>query len=67
MVKAAHQPYVPNARNHVLKCKVEFIEGLGDTVTLLLLARVRRGGWARAAARTASPSSCWARRARTAA
>ena len=37
MVKAAHQPYVPNARNHVLKCKVEFIEGLGDTVTLLLL------------------------------
>ena len=37
MVKAAHQPYVPNARTNVLKCKVEFIEGLGDTVTLLLL------------------------------
>jgi len=43
MVKAAHQPYVPNGRINVLKCKVEFIPGLGDTVTLLLLgARVPR-------------------------
>ena len=37
MIKAADRPYVPNARSNVLKCKVEFIEGLGDTVTLLLL------------------------------
>ena len=37
MVKAAGKPYVPNARSHVLKVKVEYIAGLGDTVTLLLL------------------------------
>ena len=34
MVKAAHRPYVPNARTNVLKLKAEFIPGLGDTVTL---------------------------------
>jgi len=37
MVKAADKPYAPNARNNVLKVKAEFIEGLGDTLTLLLL------------------------------
>ena len=43
MVKAAHRPYVPNARTNSLKVKVEFIPGLGDTVTLRLYgARVPR-------------------------
>lgn len=37
MVKAADKPYAPNARNNVLKVKAEFIDGLGDTLTLLLL------------------------------
>ena len=49
-LKAAHQPYAPNARSHSLKLKVEFIPGLGDSVTLLLLgARTPRrlGGGAR--------------------
>ena len=36
MVKAAHRPYVPNARTNTLKLKAEFIPGLGDTVTLRL-------------------------------
>ena len=36
MVKAAHRPYTPNARTNSLKVKVEFIPGLGDTVTLML-------------------------------
>lgn len=37
MVKAACRPYVPNARTNVLKLKCEFISGLGDTVTLLVV------------------------------
>ena len=37
MVKAAAACYGPNVRSNVLKCKVEFIEGLGDTVTLRLV------------------------------
>lgn len=36
MVKAAHRPYVPNARTNALKLKAEFIPGLGDTLTLRL-------------------------------
>ena len=35
MVKAASRPYVPNARGNSLKVKVEFIPGLGDTVTTM--------------------------------
>lgn len=38
--------YAPNARSNVLKLKAEFIPGLGDTVTLLLLGArtLRRQG-----------------------
>ena len=49
MLKAAHRPYVPNARAHTLKLKAEFIPGLGDTVTLFVVGgrmprAVGRGG-----------------------
>lgn len=37
MVKAASRPYVPNARTNVLKLKAEFIPGLGDSVTVLVV------------------------------
>ena len=37
MVKAAGRSYVPNARTNVLKLKTEFVPGLGDTVTLVLV------------------------------
>lgn len=51
MLKAAMRAYVPNARTNVLKLKAEFIPGLGDTVTLLVVGaryarRVGRGAGA---------------------
>lgn len=37
MIKAAARAYVPNARTNVVKLKTEFIPGLGDTVTLMVV------------------------------
>ena len=49
MLKAAARAYVPNARTNVLKLKTEFIEGLGDTVTVCIVGaryarRIGSGG-----------------------
>ena len=47
MLKAPHLPYVPNAREHVLKLKGEFIDGLAhashDSLTLHIIGATVHG------------------------